>query len=98
MKNMTPAQRAELEARGAAAADWFEAEGPDPADLKPISELSPSARIRRARHIHAIETRDADEKLRRVVRGLNQAGYSWHKIGQDFGMTAEGARKKFSHA
>jgi hypothetical protein len=95
---LTPEQHAELEVAGAAAADWFEAEDPDPAGMKPTSELSPQARLRYARHTHAIAVRDADQQLRDAVGAIHDEGFSWHKIGQEFGITGEGARKKFSHA
>lgn len=98
MTRLTPEQRADLEAAGAAAADWFEAEGPDPAAMKPISDLSPQARLRHARHAHAIAVRDADQQLHDTVGAIHDEGVSWHKIGQEFGITGEGARKKFSHA
>ena len=38
----------------------------------------------------------ADRDLGLAVRAMRRAGASWHVVGQAVGMTAEGARKRFT--
>ncbi len=94
----TPSQLAELEALGAAAADRFEADGPDPARAVSIDHMPPEEALRYAAHKRAIALRFADQELQQAVDRARAEGLSWHKISTPLQMTPEGARKRFSHA
>lgn len=94
MKKLTAAQRAELEAYGAAVADRLEAEGPDPASA--IDQMPPELALQHAALRRAIAIRQAEEETRAVVARARAAGLSWHKIAVRLGMTAEGARRKYA--
>ena len=98
MVNLTPEQRTELEAWGAAQADRLEALDPAQLELKPISELSPGEALRYAADKRAIVLRQADRELQEAVDQARAQGWSWYKISVPLQMTPEGARKKFSQA
>ena len=97
MKNLTPAERAELEARGAAIADRIEFCGPDPDKGAAIENLSPELALRYTALRRAIAIREADAETSRAVDRARNAGLSWHKIALPLGMTAEGARRRYAH-
>lgn len=96
VKKLTAAQRAELEAYGAAVADRLEAEGPDPASAIAIDEMPPELALQHAALRRAIAIRQAEEETRAAVARARAAGLSWHKIAVPLGMTAEGARRKYA--
>ncbi|MCL2455130.1 MAG: hypothetical protein FWD18_07530 [Micrococcales bacterium] len=98
MVNLTPEQRAELEAWGAVQADRLEALDPARLELKPINELPPEEALRHAADKRAIALRQADRELQEAVDQARAQGWSWHKISVPLQMTPEGARKRFSHA
>ncbi len=97
MKNLTPAERAELEAHGAAIATRVEVEGPDPEAGIDIDNLPPEIALQHAALRRAIALREADEQTSRAVDRAREAGMSWHKIALPLGMTAEGVRRRYAH-
>lgn len=102
MKTLTPEQRAELEALGAAQADRLEALDADSLHYEPTGRIvPPELAFRHEAHERALLLRkleEADSRIAELVPRLRERGESWHRISGPLGMTPEGARKKFSHA
>jgi hypothetical protein len=98
LDDLTPEQQAELAAVGSAAADRFEALDPATTTSVEPDDLPPEQALRLAAHRAAVLTKEADQMVRDAVDHARAVGMSWHRVGTSLGVTAEGARKRYSHA
>jgi hypothetical protein len=96
--DLTPEQRAQLAALGSAAADRFEALDPATTTFVDPDGLPPEQALRLAAHRAAVLTSEADQMVRDAVDHARAVGMSWHRVGASLGVTAEGARKRYSRA
>ncbi|MCL2788703.1 MAG: hypothetical protein FWD59_09495 [Micrococcales bacterium] len=97
MTKLTAAERAELEAYGAALADQIEADDSPPTNMYDMKDLPPELALQHAAILRSIALGEADAKVQDAVQSAREAGLSWHKIALPLHLTAEGARKKFAH-
>jgi len=82
---------------GAAVADKIEATGPDPAKMRNVDKLPPDLALRDLAIRQAAARRRLESEMQAAVERARAEGLSWHMIALPLQMTAEGARRKFSH-
>ena len=91
LTNLTPAQRAELEAWGEEMASAVEADDSPVGEPMPEEELE----LRRAAFRRAYVVRAAEQEVRRAVAIAKAKGMSWEKVGHAIGTTGEAARQRY---
>jgi hypothetical protein len=92
--NLTPEERAELEAWGEQMA--VKAEKVDPASLTPTDPALLELQRAAARRIYL--TREAEKAVRDAVEHARAKGLSWNTVGRALGTTGEAARQRYSAA
>ena len=98
LEDLTDEQRTELDEFGASAGDRFEALDPDAVTVVRIADLPPSDALTYAAHRAAALEAEAQAVRREAVARARAAGLSWHSIALPLGVTAEGARRRYSRA
>jgi hypothetical protein len=87
---LSPTEQTEFEAFGEQWANYlesgFEAAG------GPTAPIPPEVGLRQARFAASY----AANQMTQAVQQARQAGLSWHRIGRQLDLTAEGARRRFS--
>jgi UDP-N-acetyl-D-mannosaminuronic acid transferase (WecB/TagA/CpsF family) len=92
--NLTPAERAELEAWGEQMA--AKAEQADPSTLRAADPAIEELQRAAARRIYL--TGEAERAVREAVEHARAKGLSWNIVGQALGTTGEAARQRYSAA